>query len=255
TGPVPGIPGLKDIAQYLAASGLRVGIALETRTGAARSEGDLPNGLARLSRLARYAAPLGVAHRSSGGRITAHERHRVAMREEWRNPPDRAHPALAVVKGKGAFGRGVILEDLRNAKAALKLLPHLAPQAIAAGEPQAVDGLIARPCGTGREVTAELADVLEDGAALLPDVLPEPAGREPLPHHHGAAPDQGRARRDHPTHAVIHRQAVIQAIGRRDAHQPGEPMAPLHQPVMADGRSFGESRRSGGIKVERPVRE
>ena len=49
--------------------------------------------------------------------------------------------ALAVVQGEIAFGRCVVLENPRDPEALLESLPHLGPQAVAAGDAQGMRGL------------------------------------------------------------------------------------------------------------------
>ena len=87
------------------------------------------------------------------------------------------------------------------------------------------------------------------------DVLPELACGEALAHHHGAATDQRRARGHYATDAVVHRQAVVHAVGGGDIHHPREPVAPLQQPVVADDGGLGQARGARGIDVKRAIAE
>ena len=51
--------------------------------------------------------------------------------------------------------------------------------------------------------------------------------------------------------AVIHRQAIVQAIARAGFHHSCKPMAPLHQPGVADIGSFRQSGGPGRVDVQR----
>src|SRR5439155_18157344 len=105
---------------------------------------------------------------------------------------DRAGAPFAVVQREAAFGRGVVLQNLRNAEAALELFPDLRPQAVAAAQPERVPPLL-RP-GRGREqITAQFTDALKERAALLHEVLSEFECRVSLVQHHGTEPYHRRA--------------------------------------------------------------
>ena len=97
-----------------------------------------------LARSAAHAASVRIARRCAGINVELHQRHRHAMREERRNTPDRSRLALAVIEREVAFGRGVILEYLRNAEALLELAPDLRAQPVTAGEAQPVLRLLGR---------------------------------------------------------------------------------------------------------------
>src|SRR5471030_3423171 len=128
------------------------------------------------------------------------------MGEKFRYTPDRARLALAVGERDAAFGRGVEFEDARDAEALLEVLPDLAAQAIAAGQPDAVRDRL--PClGRVREIAAELADILDDGAVAFGDIAPEAAGRETFADHHRASRHQHRADGHDSADRMIHRQA------------------------------------------------
>ena len=65
--------------------------------------------------------------------------------------------------------------------------------------------------------------------------------------------DQNRAGRQHAADAVIHRQAVVHPVCRLRVHHAGEPVAPLHDPGMADVGGLGQPGCAGGVDVERPI--
>ena len=104
-----------------------------------------------------------------------------------------------------------------------------------------------------QQVAAQLADVLEQRAVPADDVAPELAGRESLAEHHRRAADERRAGRHHAADAVIHRQAVVHPVAAANAHQPGKPVAPLHQPEVADLGRLGQPGRARCVDVERPI--
>ena len=139
---------------------LRRGIALEAVARLRRIVDDRADHLARL-RLAsqRIAEAVGVAHRLLALDVEAHHRDRKAVRDEPRHAADRARLALEIEHGHVAFGRAVEFQDVRDAEARLELLPHVGAQAVAAGEPQVVPGLVgvaaanARDSGTARRCT------------------------------------------------------------------------------------------------------
>ena len=68
-----------------------------------------------------------------------------------------------------------------------------------------------------------------------------------------AAGHQNRARRLHPANTVIHGQTVIHPVGGLRTHHAGKPVAPLHDPGMADVGGFGQPGCAGGIDVERVI--
>jgi hypothetical protein len=105
------------------------------------------------------------------------------------------------------------------------------------------------------EVTAQLADVLEQRAALGDHILPEAARRELLAHHHRAAADKGRAGGDHAADAVVHRQTVVHAVTRAGIDQAREPVTPLHQPVMTHIGRLRQTGRAGGVDAQRAFAE
>ena len=125
------------------------------------------------------------------------------------------------------------------------------PQQRAAGDARARADAAAR-CS---EIAAQLADVLEHRAVEARDVVPERAGGEFLADDHRAAIDQHRAGRHHAADAVIHRQAVVHAVARPRVHHAGEPMAPVHQPEMADDRGLRQAGGAGRVDVERAIVE
>ena len=166
--------------------------------------------------------------------------------------PDGADLALDIVERDRALGRGVEFEDARHAEAIAEMLPDIGPQAIAGADAQPVPALIRVRWGCG-EIAAEFADILEDGAARLGDIAPEAAGRELLADDDRAAAEQYAARRHDPADTVIERQAIIHAVVRTRVDQPGEPVRPHHDAVVADARGLGQACRAGGVDQQRLV--
>ena len=74
--------------------------------------------------------------------IEAHDLGREAMREKPGDAADGAFLALEIEQIHVAFGGAVELDDLRDLEPPLELRPHVGPQAIAAGEPQAMRVLL-----------------------------------------------------------------------------------------------------------------
>src|SRR5438105_13905758 len=108
------------------------------------------------------------------------------MRQERRRTADRARLALDVEQRDVAFGRGVELEDARDAEARLELAPHVEAEPVAAGEPQLVRALERMRRGL-HEIAAQLADILEQGTVPAHHVVPEFPRGEFLTHEHRAA--------------------------------------------------------------------
>src|SRR5208283_5019892 len=112
----------------------------------------------RFPDLVRYrslAEAIGSAPRFARVDVKPHERNRQAMPEKARDSADRARLRFAVIEREVPFGGRVVLEDPRNSKSPLELLPDLGLEAVAAGKPQPVLGL-ARIMRTANEVAAQL---------------------------------------------------------------------------------------------------
>src|SRR5207248_920222 len=133
---IPGVARGERLAQHLAARGGRIGVALEA-SGAVIVQ-NLTDRLAHLVRGAAHAVAARVAKRGARLEVEAHDLDRHAVREKGRDSPDRPRATLAVVEREVAFGRGVILEDLRDAKALLEFPPDFPAQTVTAGEAQHV---------------------------------------------------------------------------------------------------------------------
>ena len=104
-----------------------------------------------------------------------------------------------------------------------------------------------------QQIATQFADVLEQRAVPAQDVVPELACSESLADHHRAAADQHRAGREHAANAVIHRKGAVHPVARAGIHHAGKPVAPLHQPKMADVGGLGQPGRSRGVQEERPI--
>ncbi len=77
--------------------------------------------------------------------------------------------------------------------------------------------------------------------------------RKFLLQHDRAAADEHAADRDDAADAVIHRQAIHHPVGGRCVQNPGEPIAPGHDAVMADVGGLRQAGRAGGVDAERAV--
>src|SRR5277367_1992587 len=99
------------------------------------------------------------------------QRDRKSLPKKRRYLADCADFALAVEQRKIRLGRRVEFENLRNVEAALKFLPDVGAEAIAARESQLVLRLRRMRRGFD-EISAQLADVLEDRASRFDDVFP-----------------------------------------------------------------------------------
>ena len=172
------------------------------------------------------------------------------MRQEGRNAPDGAGLSFGVVEGEITLGGGIEFQHLRNAEALLEVFPHIARQPVAHRKAQLVFGDIAIP---RQQIAAQLTDILEDGGAAVGHIAPEAAAGEFLAQNHRATRQQHRARRHNAAHAVIHGQAVVQAVVRPRARHAGEPVGPAHHPAMADMCRLGQARGAGGIDQQRTV--
>src|SRR5262249_60762555 len=95
--------------------------------------------------------------------------------------------------------------------------------------------------GRLQQITAELADVLEQRAIEARDILPEVRGRELFGQRDGCARKQHAAGRDHAADGMIDRQAVIETILRRCGGEPGEPSAPVEGAGVAGARRLWQA--------------
>src|SRR5437868_6517662 len=132
---------------------------------------------------------------------------------------------------------------MRDRKALLGRLPHIPPHSIAAEEPNPVRAF-ERVVRSAQEIPAELADILDKRAVPSDDVVPEGTRGEFVPDEDRAAIDEDGTRRDGPADAVIHGKAIIHAVLRGRLKHARKPMAPNHQPPMADICRLWETRGS-----------
>ncbi len=160
------------------------------------------------------------------------------MTEERRHAADGADFAFDVIEREISFGRGIKFQHARNVEAFLELPPHLGAQPVAAGKPQPVRAL-ARMLRRMHQIAAQLADILEQRAIEIADVVPEFLCGKFVADDDGAAVHQYGAGRDHAADRVIHRQTIIHAVVRAAVHQAGEPETPLQQPRWLTLAAFG----------------
>ena len=165
------------------------------------------------------------------------------MRQQRRDPADRAGLALDIVEREIAFGRRIEFEDPRNGKTRLKGFPDVAAQSVAADQPQPV---LVFEFGWRRlqQIAAKLADVLEQRAIPAHDIVPEMAHREFVRQHHRSSRAQHAAGRDDAADAVEQRQAVVQTILGCRAGQAGKPAAPVQDATMADTGGLRQAGRA-----------
>ena len=104
----------------------------------------------------------------------------------------------------------------------LEFLPDVAAQPVAASNPQPMRAL-ARMGRRVHQITREFADILKYRAVAVDDIVPEMLRRKLVADQHRTAAHQSRACGDDPADAVIHRQAIIDAITRAGVHQAGKP--------------------------------
>ena len=180
--------------------------------------------------------------------VETHQRDRVAEREIWGDAADRADLAFDVVEPDVALGRGIELEDAQRSKSIQEGLPNVARKPVADRDPGTMR-LLGRPDRGDKEIAAELAYVLEGRAFPSHDVGPEVARREALGDCDRTAKNQGRADCDNAAHAVVHWQAIVELIGRRQAGEAGKPVDPGNQSAMAD---LSRLRQTGGPGGEYP---
>ena len=133
-----------------------------------------------------------------------------------------------------------------------KCLPHVGAQPVAAGEPQSVR-MLARMPRRVHQIAAQLADILEQGAVEVADIVPEFLRGEFVADDDRAAVHQHGAGRHHAADRVIHRQAIVHAVVRAAVHQAGEPETPLQQPMVADIGGLRQSGGARGVDQERAV--
>src|SRR5262249_14687874 len=126
---------------------------------------------------------------------------------------DRADLVLEVDERGVALGRAVELDDLRDREALLERRPDVRAQAVADRD----SDVVVRVVGARRQVqqiAAELAEVLERGRAVAPDVAPELARAELPPERDRRARGQRRADDHHAAGTVVERErAVARVVG------------------------------------------
>src|ERR1700692_1412879 len=128
-GAKPGIALRENIAQHFLLGLLGIGITLEA-AAALVGDADAADGFTGFAADASHAEAVFAANRRAGIHVDADDRGWKAMRQQRRNPADRARLALDIVEREIALGCGIEFEDLRNRKACLKRLPDIAAQAV-----------------------------------------------------------------------------------------------------------------------------
>ena len=174
------------------------------------------------------------------------------MRQQRRDPTDRAGFSFDVEQRKITFRGGVEFEDLRNRKPPGERLPDVAAQSVADGQPQPVSDL---QVGRRRlqQVAAKLADILEDRAVETHDVAPKIRGGKFLRDRDGTARAEHAAGRDHTAHGMMERQAIVEAVVDGRVGQPGKPSAPGENAAMTDVRRLRQPGGAGSVDQERAL--
>ena len=84
-----------------------------------------------------------------------------------------------------------------------------------------------------QQIAAQFADVLEQRAVPADDIAPELPRRELLGDRDRSTADEHGASGEDAADAVIHRKAVVHAVGPGRVHEAREPVGPLHDPTVA----------------------
>ena len=183
--------------------------------------------------------------------VEAHERDRVAQREIRRDTADRADLAFDVVEPDIAFRRSIKFEDAERSESIQISARQTSSESPL---PIAIRSLMSLLLGADRrgdEIAAEFADILKRRAFPARDIVPKAARRKALGDRDRTAENQGRADRDDAADAVMHRQAIVEPVGRGQASKAGKPMAPDDEPAMTD---LGGLRQTGRSRSENPQR-
>src|SRR6185437_4224821 len=112
-GAKPGVALGEHVAQDLLLGFGGIGVAFET-PAALIGFADAAERLADFVATARDAKAIRVAERKAAVRLRPPDGGGEAVRQEWRNPPDRARLALDIEQREIAFGGRIEFEDLRD---------------------------------------------------------------------------------------------------------------------------------------------
>ena len=186
--------------------------------------------------------------------VETRERDRVAEREVRRDPANRSDLAFDVVEPDVAFRRSIKFENADWSESVENGAPNLLRKPVADREPQPVS-LLLRATWRGDKIAAEFADILKRRALPARDVVPEAARRKALGDSDRTAENQRGADRDDAAHAVMHRQAIVEAVGRSQARKAGKPMAPDDEPAVTDFGGLRQPCRSRGEDPQRAIGE
>ncbi len=196
--------------------------------------------------------PSSLANRHAGLRVDANDRRRKAMRQQRRNPADRARLALDIVEREIAFGRRIEFENLRNRKARLKGFPDIAAQAVAAGQPKPMSRLripMAAPSedsGRARRYTGTACNpsARYRARSRLRKTCPRAPPRRPR----SACCRARRCRRR------CDRPAGNRTAGlRAKLGQPGKPAAPVQDAAVADAGGLRQAGGARGVDQQRAI--
>ena len=101
-----------------------------------------------------------------------------------------------------------------------------------------------------QKVAAELADIDEDGAVVLDDVVPEHRGGEALAQHHAGAGRQRRAGAEHAARRMVHRQAHVDAVVGAHPHRAVEAEHHALDAVVVEVRGLRQAGRAARVDEE-----
>src|SRR5439155_1729966 len=138
TGAKPGVARLEDVAEDLLLGRLLACVAFESGAEARRVRENLADRFSDFVWSAANAPSLFVPDRLVFVAVDFHQRRPDSMRKKRRDTADGARLALDIEQRQVAFGRGVELQNLRNAEPPLEVVPHIRPQPVAATHPDPV---------------------------------------------------------------------------------------------------------------------
>ena len=133
---------------------------------------DFANNFADLTRFARNAAALRIAHRLFMLNIKAHNLDDKTFLSPFRNAAYSTGPRIKVEERNIAFRRTIKFTNPLDAETLREFMPDIGTQAVAANETNAMTP-IKRRGWCVQEITADFANIEKQGAFMLDDIGPE----------------------------------------------------------------------------------